>query len=48
VVCDPEYKVYQAFGLVEGKESQLLFDAPEDYQDRKPEAGKALSDERRE
>jgi peroxiredoxin len=48
VLCDPQYRVYQAFGLVEGKESQLLFDAPEDYQDRKPEAGKALSDERRE
>jgi peroxiredoxin len=48
VLCDPEYKVYEAFGLLEGKESQILFDAPEKFLDRDLEAGEELVKSRKE
>ena len=46
VLCDPNYEVYQAYGLVEGKTSQILFDAPDEYLDLDFEAGMKLAAER--
>ena len=48
ILCDPEFVAYEAFGLVEGKPSQILFDASEEFLDRKWEAGMGLAQERRE
>jgi peroxiredoxin len=47
ILCDPEYKVYERYGLLEGKESQILFDAPEPYLDRDLAAGLQLAAERK-
>jgi hypothetical protein len=30
-LCDPTYKVYQAYDLLEGKPSQIVFDAPDEF-----------------
>jgi peroxiredoxin len=48
VLCDPDYRAYQAYGLVEGKASQILFDAPDEYLRRDEQAGVELADARRE
>lgn len=48
ILCDPEYEVYEAYGLVEGKPSQILFDAPSEYLDLDLEAGMNLAKSRRE
>ena len=48
ILSDPAFRVYKAFGLVEGKESQILFDAPEEFLDRDYEAGVKLAEARRE
>lgn len=47
LLCDPNYEVYTAYGLVEGKPSQLLFDAPDEYQDLDHDAGMSLAESRR-
>lgn len=47
ILCDPEFVAYEAFGLVEGKPSQILFDAPEEFLDRDLEAGMTLAKEGR-
>lgn len=47
ILCDPEFKTYEEYGLVEGKPSQILFDAPEEFLDRNLEAGMKLAEERR-
>ena len=47
ILCDPQFKAYEAYGLVEGKPSQILFDAPEEFLDRDYEAGVKLAEERR-
>ncbi|OLS16815.1 MAG: hypothetical protein HeimC3_51350 [Candidatus Heimdallarchaeota archaeon LC_3] len=39
ILCDPKYEAYKAYGLVEGKPSQILFDAPEEFLDRDYQAG---------
>ena len=44
ILCDPDYAVYEAYGLVEGKTSQIMFDASEEFLDRDYEAGVALAD----
>ena len=31
VLCDPTFKVYEAFDLLEGKPSQIIYDAPDEY-----------------
>jgi peroxiredoxin len=31
VLCDPTYKVYEAYDLLEGKPSQIVFDAPDEF-----------------
>lgn len=48
VLSDPNYQVYIAFGLLEGKESQILYDAPEKFLDRDIEAGVNLAKTRKE
>ena len=47
ILCDPEYEVYEAYGLLEGKPSQIMFDAPKEFLDRDYEAGVQLAEERR-
>ena len=47
ILSDPEFKAYEAYGLVEGKPSQILFDAPDEFLDRDYEAGVGLAEERR-
>lgn len=47
VLCDPDLGVYESFGLVEGKTSQIFFDAPEPFLDRDYEAGIKLAQARR-
>ena len=46
VLCDPAYQVYQAYDLLEGKTSQVLFDAPDEYLKCDLEAGKNLQESR--
>lgn len=48
IMCDPDFGVYEAYGLLEGKESQILFDAPDEYLDRNFEAGMGLAKARKE
>ena len=31
VLCDPTFRVYKGFDLLEGKPSQVIYDAPEEY-----------------
>ena len=47
VLCDPTYKVYQAFDLLEGKPSQIVFDAPDAFLQCNYEAGVKLQQSRR-
>ena len=42
VLCDPSYKVYEAYDLLEGKPSQIVFDAPDDFLQRNFDAGANL------
>lgn len=46
VLCDPTYQVYQAYDLLEGKTSQILFDAPDEYLKCDIEAGRKLQESR--
>jgi peroxiredoxin len=48
VLCDPEHGAYDAYGLLEGKSSQVMFDATEDLLNCDYEAGVALAEKRRE
>jgi peroxiredoxin len=48
ILCDPDLNAYQAFGLLEGKESQILFDAPDVFLDRELSAGLELAKSRKE
>ncbi len=47
ILCDPDYHVYEAYGLLEAKESQIFFDAPEQFLDRDFDAGLELAAARR-
>ncbi len=47
ILSDPDFEAYYAYGLLEGKESQILFDAPTDFIDRQIESAKAFSAERK-
>jgi peroxiredoxin len=47
-LSDPEFRVYAAYGLLEGKPSQIVFDAPEVFQRRDYGAFEQLAKERRE
>ena len=46
ILCDPDFAAYEEYGLVEGKPSQILFDAPDKFLDRDLEAGLNLVEER--
>lgn len=46
VLCDPTFTVYQAYDLLEGKTSQILFDAPDEYLKCDLEAGRQLQESR--
>jgi peroxiredoxin len=46
ILCDPTYKVYEAYDLLEGRASQVLFDAPDELLRCDPEAGMQESAER--
>ncbi|MCJ7511605.1 MAG: AhpC/TSA family protein [Anaerolineales bacterium] len=48
ILCDPQYRVYDAYGLLEGKPSQVLFDAPEEFLDRQYETGVKFQRDRHE
>ncbi len=47
VLCDPQARAYEAYGLLEGQPSQLLFDAPESWLDHDPETGRRFAADRR-
>jgi len=47
ILCDPEYRIYHQFGLVDGKPSQILFDASDDFLRRDLKAGESLAEARR-
>lgn len=46
VLCDPDLEVYEAYGLLDGKPSQILFDASNDLLNLDYEAGLELMRER--
>lgn len=46
VLCDPTFQVYQAYDLLEGKTSQILFDAPDEYLKCDLEAGRSMQKSR--
>ena len=46
VLCDPTFKVYQAYDLLEGKTSQILFDAADEYLKCDLDAGRQLLESR--
>jgi peroxiredoxin len=48
VLCDPDYRAYEAYGLVEGQPSQILFDAPEEFWAHERELGAEFQRQRRE
>ena len=48
VLSDPTFEAYFAYGLLEGKESQILFDAPDEFLDRNLDAGLGLARSRKE
>jgi peroxiredoxin len=48
VLCDPHQDAYDAYGLLEGKAPQVMFDASEDLLNCDYEAGVALAEKRRE
>ena len=47
VLCDPTYRVYEAYDLLEGKPSQIVFDAPDAFLQCHYEAGVNLQQSRR-
>ena len=47
VLCDPTYRVYEAYDLLEGKPSQIVFDAPDEFLQCDYEAGVKLQQSRR-
>jgi len=46
VLCDPNYKVYEAYDLLEGKSSQILFDADDELLQCDLDAGRKLQQSR--
>jgi len=47
ILADEDGRVYQAYGLLEGRPSQLLYDAPESWLDHDAETGLAFARDRR-
>jgi len=48
ILSDPEFRIYAAYGLLEGKPSQIVFDAPDEFLHRDYEAFAGLAKARRE
>ena len=48
VLCDPTFAAYEAYGLLEGKPSQIVYDAPPEFLARDAAAAAGLAAERRE
>jgi peroxiredoxin len=48
ILCDPQHKAYQAYGLLEGTPAQIMFDATEALLARDWSAGQKLAAERKE
>ncbi|OLS20064.1 MAG: putative peroxiredoxin bcp [Candidatus Heimdallarchaeota archaeon LC_3] len=48
ILCDPEYKAYETFGLLEGDPFLFLFDAPDNLINREEEATNEIIKSRRE
>lgn len=48
ILCDTDEVAYRKYGLLEGKPSQVLFDAPEEILNGELDAGKKLMQARRE
>jgi len=48
VLCDPDFRAYQAYGLLEGEPSLFLYDAPQDLQRRGDDATQRFIEGRRE
>lgn len=46
VLCDPTRQVYEAYDLLEGKPSQIVFDAPDEFLRTDAEAGARLQQSR--
>ena len=47
ILSDLDHNVYAAYGLLEGKPSQIMFDAPDEYLDRDYEAGVKIAKSRK-
>ena len=47
VLCDPTYQVYEAYDLLEGKPSQIIYDAPDEYLRIDYETGAQLQQSRK-
>ena len=47
ILCDTQARAYEAYGLLEGQPSQILFDAPEALLDRDLQAGVEFMESRR-
>jgi len=47
ILVDPHESAYESYGLLEGKPSQIVFDAPEVFQRRDYDAFKQLAKDRR-
>ncbi len=47
ILVDPHESAYESYGLLEGKPSQIVFDAPEAFQRRDYDAFKQLAKDRR-
>ena len=47
VLCDPERRAYDAYGLLDFQPSEVLYDAPQDLQRLDLDAGTRLAEERR-
>ncbi len=47
ILCDPEFELYEAYGLLEGKPSQIVYDAPDPFLRGDLEAARELAESRR-
>lgn len=48
VLCNPDYSAYRAYGLVEGRPAQILYDAPPEFLRHERGTGADLQRQRRE
>ncbi|MFQ5948128.1 MAG: redoxin domain-containing protein [Acidimicrobiia bacterium] len=48
ILCDSDFRAYEAYGLPEGTSAQVVFDAPDEYLRGDPDAWRSLIQKRRE